>query len=119
MRPIFTIVALIFTLTLYSCGETIVDYDEDKEHIDEKYLRSLVVVYYKGTPFSGTLLNGHHENGQLKEKGTFKDGKPNRPYETYYENGQLREKGTLKDEIPNGPHEWYYENGQLKEKGTQ
>jgi hypothetical protein len=73
MRPIFTIFALIFTLTLYSCGETIVDYNEDKEHIEELS----DVFYYKGTPFSGTMIwNGKGEkdgfwdaiSGQLEKK---------------------------------------------------
>ena len=124
MRPIFTIFALIFTLTLYSCGETIVDYNEDKEHIEELS----DVVYYKGTPFSGTMIwNGKGEktrgaiSGQLERKATFKDGilVMVESY-WYYENGQLKEKTTHKDGIPNGPYEsyTYYENGQLEEKVT-
>ena len=113
MRPIFTIFALIFTLTLYSCGETIVDYNEDKEHIEERS----DVVYYKQTPFSGTLKN-HYENGQLERKETFKDGKRYGTHEWYYENGQLKEKETYKDGKANGPHISYHENGQLYIKGT-
>ena len=113
MRPIFTIFALIFTLTLYSCGETIVDYNEDKEHIEELS----DVVYYKRTPFSGTLKN-HYENGQLERKETFKDGKRDGTHEWYYENGQLKEKEAFKDGKSNGPYESYHEDGQLSSKGT-
>jgi len=66
-------------------------------------------------------LTEYHENGQLKEKGTFNNGEPNGPsglWLRYYENGQLSEKYTYKDGWRNGRYEWYYENGQLKEKGT-
>ena len=43
---------------------------------------------------------------------------PDGPFETYYENGQLEEKGTYKDGVQDGPFETYYENGQLWSKGT-
>ena len=47
------------------------------------------------------------ENGEL-------DG----PYERYHENGQLWEKGTFKNGVQEGLFEEYYENGQLREKVT-
>ena len=34
----------------------------------------------------------------------------------YYKNGQLRVKGTYKDGNPHGVREWFYENGQLGSK---
>ena len=36
-------------------------------------------------------------NGQLYEKGCYKDGKLDGLYEKYYENGQLWQKGPFKD----------------------
>ena len=36
--------------------------------------------------------------------------------ESYYENGNLRVKGNFKDGKENGLWEWYYENGKLKKK---
>ena len=45
-------------------------------------------------------------------------GPPDGPYESYYENGQLEEKGTYKDGELDGPFELYNDNGQLYEKGT-
>ena len=45
-------------------------------------------------------------------------GGPDGPFETYYDNGQLRVKGTMKDGEWDGPTERYHENGQLREKGT-
>ena len=46
---------LLFTLmilTLYSCEGTILDYDENKEYIENKKN----ITYYMGTPFSGTII---------------------------------------------------------------
>ena len=42
-----------------------------------------------------------------------KDG----PYESYSKDGELEEKGTYKDGKRDGPVEEYYDNGQLYEKG--
>jgi len=38
-----------------------------------------------------------HDNGQLEQKASFKDGVLNGPYEIYNKNGQLEEKGSYKD----------------------
>ena len=67
----------------------------------------------------------HYENGQLKEKGSYKDGEYDGPREMYYENGQLKEKSTYKGTYrdakghhrpaADGPLERYHENGQLKD----
>ena len=48
----------------------------------------------------------------------FSEGPPDGPYESYFENGQLEQKGTYKDGELDGPYEIYHENGQLREKGT-
>ena len=47
-----------------------------------------------GEPIRGTD-EVYFENGQLKAKGTYKDGKWHGPYEEYFEDGQLRYKGTF------------------------
>ena len=69
------------------------------------------------TPFSGRSVS-YHENGQLKEKGNFKDGRKEGLWENYYENGQLTIKGNYKDEKEDGLWEQYHENGQLASKGN-
>ena len=43
------------------------------------------------------LYERYHENGQLRIKATYKDGKLNGPFEKYYENGQLEKKATYED----------------------
>ena len=60
----------------------------------------------------------YYENGQLKTKGTIRDGEVEGRWEEYYANGRLMTKGTIKDGEPDGPYEHYYENGRLMTKGT-
>ena len=60
----------------------------------------------------------YHNNGQVRDKFTYKDGKKDGPQVTYWENGQLDKKGVHKDDKRMGPWVEYYRNGQLYEKGT-
>lgn len=60
----------------------------------------------------------YHENGQLREKCTYKDGKKEGLYKEYDKNGQLKEKSIWKNGKKEGPYEEYYENGQLREKSN-
>jgi hypothetical protein len=55
-------------------------------------------------------------NGELKRKGSYKDGKKNGYYLIYGKNGGLWEKISYKNDIQDGICEWYYDNGQLKRK---
>jgi antitoxin component YwqK of YwqJK toxin-antitoxin module len=80
-------------------------------------LIGVILVVGCGPPRDGPW-EWYHENGQLSQKRTFKDGKLDGPFERYYENGQLERKGTFEDEERDGPWEWYHENGQLREKRT-
>tara|TARA_B110000858_G_C17488168_1_gene330313 strand:- start:94 stop:324 length:231 start_codon:yes stop_codon:yes gene_type:complete len=57
------------TILISSCGGTTINFNEEKEYLEERKK----IVYYKGTPFSGTILK-YHKNGQLKEKGTYNYG---------------------------------------------
>ena len=65
-------------------------------------------------------LNGkvvsYYENGQLRERANFKDGKEEGFWEEYYENGQLKSKVNYQEGKKVGFWEEYYENGQLKKK---
>ena len=38
----------------------------------------------------GPYETTHHDHGELYEKGTYKDGELDGPFESYHENGQLR-----------------------------
>ena len=52
-------------------------------------------------------FESYYKSGQLKEKGTYKDGEWDGLWEEYYRNGQLSEKGVYKDGEPHGPFEGY------------
>ena len=60
----------------------------------------------------------YYDNGQLWSKGTFKDGIKDGPWVNYYDNGQLWSKGTYRDGKLEGPWVGYHDNGQLEYKGT-
>jgi len=87
-------------------------------------------LYYKkfsNEPFTGkttgwyqwTFRRGKQEgpyftywfDGQLARKGTYKDGKQEGPTVLYYKNGQLAGKGTYKDDKKEGPWVFYKEDG--------
>ena len=136
---------LSIIILLSSCGKTI-DWDDDKEYITISFNSEGLtkVLSYKGLPFNGELVKyfddektqlkeridykeglkdglseEYKKNGQLKKKGTYKEGeKEERESYSYYVNGQLFSKGTYKDWNLDGLYEEYYVNGQLFSKGT-
>ena len=81
----------------------------------EVKLEDLVVregLFYKkvlDVPFTGRTTG--------MEQWTFRNGKKDGPYVSYYKNGQLYEKGTYKDGKLDGPWIEYYKNGHLLFKG--
>jgi antitoxin component YwqK of YwqJK toxin-antitoxin module len=95
-----------------SIEKTIIVNDEE-----EKIQTIEGIFYHEGTPLTGKKIV-KYPDGQVKSKGTYKDGKLEGLLEQYYENGQVKSKMTFKDEIPEGLIEMYYENGQVKSKMT-
>jgi len=61
-----------------------------------EYLFELTIPRTSGVP-DVEPVETFHNNGQLRVKGTYKDGDWDGPFEHYYENGELMEKGTYKD----------------------
>ena len=111
MKTIARITSLLIGLILLtSCAQSI-DGNLESDYIEEEN----DIVLYKGEPYNGEMFF-NYENGQLEEKGNYKDGKPDGLFETYYENGQLTFKGNFKDGEKDGLFEEYYENGQLSVK---
>ena len=111
------LIILSISLVLLSCGSQgqTIEVGSD-EYDDFRGDLPHYVSLYRKKPFNGNLTD-HYENGQLKFKVSYKNGKWDGLSEEYYENGQLMGKLSYKDgEIENGPSEEYYENGQLKKK---
>ena len=70
-------------------------------------------IHYKkftDVPFTGKVVG--------KTQGSFKDGKKDGPWVSYWENGQLSDQGTYKDGKLHGPWVSYWENGNVWEKYT-
>ena len=60
----------------------------------------------------------YHNNGQLLEKGTRKNGKKYGPWVRYYDNGQLSFKGTYKEGKRDGPWVSYNKDGTINPNFT-
>ena len=59
----------------------------------------------------------YYDNGQLLTKRPYKNGKKDGPWVGYHKDAKLRIKGTLNDGKKDGPWVWFYDNGQLRSKG--
>ena len=57
-----------------------------------------------------------HENGALKSKGNYEDGKLEGLWGFYNENGAIRERVTYKNNLRHGAHETFYDSGELRWK---
>ena len=71
--------------------------------------------YVKG---ARTVGEWFHNNGQLKWRDNYKDGKLHGLYEYYYENGQLKIRGNYNNGKRNGPFEYFDEDGNLTKTET-
>jgi len=100
-----SITVLVCLILFTSCTKSI-DGEIEKSYIEERK----GITYYKGTPFTGEIFE-NYDNGQLKRKINYKDGKEDGLYEEYYENGQLQFKINYKDGTEDGLYEIYDENG--------
>ena len=101
------ILVILSLIVLVSCSPT--------EVPSEKLVERGGIIYLinSQTPFSGRSVS-YYENGQVKEKINYKNGKPDGLEEWYYENGQLERKVNYKDGKKDGLEEWYDENGLLE-----
>ena len=75
MRKIILYIVLnIFLISVYSCGETTIIYGEEKEYIEVKGRRKNKITYYKGRPYTGTILKLTTE-GEVFSNEKYKEGK--------------------------------------------
>jgi antitoxin component YwqK of YwqJK toxin-antitoxin module len=108
-------ILLLLLLVFFGCGGPTIDMNSDDYAFIEFSKKG--IKNYKGNPFSGKIVS-YNENGELKMKETYKDGKKDGVWEWYYENGELSRLETHKDGKKDGVWEWYYENGLLEYKET-
>ena len=96
MKTIFNYsIIFLLTLVVFGCGELTIEKDSDESIDIDLNLNGITT--YKGEPFSGNLTETH-DNGQLEEKRTFKDGRLDGVCEKYHKNGQLKRKKPTKTE---------------------
>ena len=99
--------------------------ENEKNKLDENGLRTgeWVEYYdngqirYKGYFFEGKREGEwvlYHNNGKLFSKGFYVEGKQTGEWEFYYEDGQLWYKGSFSEGKKTGEFVYYYENGQIK-----
>ena len=67
--------------------------------------------------FSGTV-KGNWDNGIKKLEYSYKDGKPDAKWSTWFLNGQPEEEIDYQSGIKNGIHKQWYKNGQQKFERT-
>jgi len=77
------------------------------------------ITYHQDTnePITG-IVESFHDNGILKGRGNFKDGKPDGLHESFHENGQLWIRRNYVDGKEEGLFEMFDEDGNLTETRT-
>lgn len=85
--------------------------------ISKKQKRSgIVYVVNEDKPYTG-IITGKYDNGQIKIKEIFKDGKYNGEQFTYYDNGQVESKATFENGVAVGTFYAYHKNGEVSYTG--
>ena len=109
LKKLLTVLCLIVVSSL-SFSETI----QQHQLVEKDGL-----VYKKDStqPFTGSIMDVY-DNFQIMGTGTYKDGKREGMWISFWKNGNIQGEGKFKDGKPNGLSESFYENGQLKERKT-
>ena len=87
-------------------------------NLDEIYSIDKLVYYKKDSTLITGEVNSFHENGQVKQLKTFKEGILDGARKVWYEDGELMQEGNyIKGEVV-GIRKAWYKNGQLKAEGN-
>ena len=101
MRFNFLLLFILLSLSIPSFGET----------MDDLVKRN--GLYYKkftDVPFTGEV--------EGNKQGSFKDGKKEGSWATYWDNGQLRSKGAYKNGTKDGFCQFYWMYGRIRDEGS-
>ena len=107
MKKLLSILSIC--LVFVSCSPDRVLYDE----LTERGTDDKPTMYFEGKPFTGVAFD-IWEDGQLHYEGTYKDGKQDGLFQTWYDNGQLAIRQNYKDGKYDGLFQSWYKNGQLE-----
>ena len=104
MKKLLTILCLVL-LSVHSYSQGV---------ITGPFLLREGIYYHQDT---NELVTGtveyFHDNGQLQEKGNYKDGEPDGLWEEFHENGQLESRGNFINGEQDGLQEYFDEDGNL------
>ena len=85
----------------------------------KKLLTILCLVLLSSYSYSEDIpYETFYDNGQLQEKGNYKEGKIHGLSESFYPTGIIRSKGNFISGLRDGLWGFYSPNGQLKEMGN-
>ena len=113
MKKILILIIVVLASALYfhdelkqiiSPTEVTVKYEDLIERDGLRYQK------FSAVPFTGEVTG--------KKDGSFKNGKKEGAWVSYYDNGQLEYKGNFKNGKREGAWVYYYDNGQLSSKGN-
>ena len=101
---------------------------EEGKYKDNKKVNSWVEFYCNGNmknklTFNNGRPDGYaqmfHENGKISEEGNWKNSRWVGPYKLYYDNGQVQHEFVFNASGKReGPQTYFYENGQIAIEGT-
>jgi antitoxin component YwqK of YwqJK toxin-antitoxin module len=90
---------------------------EDSDDVEYKGDDSITYLLNETKPFTGKNVCKHW-NGQILNKGNYKDGKRNGKWTWWHENGQKWSEGNIKDDKLDGKWTDWHENGQKWSEGN-
>ena len=94
-----------FSILTISCSQNTITLTEEELPEDVFYLDNKI------TPFSGKCLIYFTESEVIKEELHFKNGIQDGPHISYYKSGEIKRKGTYKDGLMNGTWTMFSETG--------
>jgi hypothetical protein len=89
--------------------------DEFIENMSKSFFENLKSENDSTNAHDGEFLS-YYENGEIKEKGYYKNGEKNGVFFSYTKNGKILNEILYVDGLSEGESKEYYESGQLKEK---
>ena len=97
-------------LSLAACSSSIASLDNIEERDNYTY-------YLNDKLYSGTATS-YYDDGQIKVRRSFKDGKDHGLWTGWHANGQKRFEGDRREGKAQGLTTWWYDNGQIKQQGV-
>lgn len=79
-----------------------------------KFVQELNTHKNRINPPTNGLFTDYFDNGQLKEKGNYKNGKKDGLWETWFDNGQKEDSAFYKKDALSGKRVMWYPNGQIQ-----